>query len=306
LSSNSSEKQNLYIIITNSLQNDFIENKHIEKIKQDTPEEPWKIDYELCEEKWMEFFRDKRRTDEEKNINSFLKWIEKWMETNVLDPKSREIIHSYHKFFKYYDHRVHVDVQESERLWYKDKLTNFITDLMNKGAESNRAESRDVYEFIHLRDWHDPTGVSQRDEIINFGIHCIKGSHGAKFILPLADYIEKFKTFNQVINSNSLSSFSDTNLEHVLKTIIDNNNSSNELAKIGIFGVITNVKLKLLTFELKVVNEFKNVYVCGDLCAGFNDKGHADGLNYMKNILGVKVYNEQKFRKKFNFPKPNY
>ena len=40
-------------------------------------------------------------------------------------------------------------------------------------------------------------------------------------------------------------------------------------------------------------------------CAGFNDKGHTDGLNYMKNILGVKVYDEQKFREKFKFPKVN-
>jgi len=57
---------------------------------------------------------------------------------------------------------------------------------------------------------------------------------------------------------------------------------------------------------LNVVKKFENVYVCGDLCAGFNQKGHEDGINYMKDILNIKILDQTKFREKFNFPKINY
>ena len=291
------KKKNLFIIITNSLQNDFIGRRYIEEIKNDTTEDQWKIDYDFCTEKWTKYFKDTKKPPEKLNINDFLNW----MKNNIIDLKPKEILHSYHKFLEFYNHRVHIDIQQSERLWNDERLTNFIVDLMKKGAEANENESEDVYHFIHLRDWHDPTDIAQREELCNFGYHCIKGSHGAKFINPLAEYIGNYYTFNQIINSNSLSSFSDTNLKSILDTIIDNYNSSTEDARIGVFGVITNVKLKLLTFELKVIQGFKKVYLCGDLCAAFNQKGHNDGLNYMKNVLGVNVYNEKEFRDEFKF-----
>jgi len=118
----------------------------------------------------------------------------------------------------------------------------------------------------------------------------------------LVDYINDipYNRFTQVINSNSLSSFYETKLDFILESIIDNNNSSTEKVRIGVFGVVTDVKLKLLTFELKVVHNYKKVYVCKDLSAGFNQKGHKDGIKYMKYVLGAKVYGEDKFRKKFN------
>ena len=82
--------------------------------------------------------------------------------------------------------------------------------------------------------------------------------------------------------------------------------SSRREVKIGIFGAITDVKILLLTFELTVVKKFENVYVCGDLCAGFNQKGHEDGINYMKDNLNIKILDQTKFREKFHFPKINY
>jgi len=78
--------------------------------------------------------------------------------------------------------------------------------------------------------------------------------------------------------------------------------SSRREAKIGIFGAIINIKILLLTFELMVVKKFENVYVCGDLCAGFNQKGHEDGINYMRNNLDIKILDQTKFREKFHFP----
>ena len=55
MSNNNATKQNLNIIITNSLQNDFIEKQNIEHIKQETIEDPWKIDYDTLTDKWHEY-----------------------------------------------------------------------------------------------------------------------------------------------------------------------------------------------------------------------------------------------------------
>ena len=287
------KKQNLYIIITNSLQNDFIEKQFIEQIKKETVEDPWKIDYDSLAERWSKYFKDRERLPEKNEINDFL--------NELKDIKSKEILFSYHKFLKYYNHRVHVDVQQTEKLWNNERLPGFILQLMERSVEANKDENGDFYHFIHLRDWHDPTDAAEREEFCTFGYHCIKGSHGAQFIHPLDKCIEENDTFNHIINSNSLSSFSNTNLESILDTIIDYNHSSKEDVKIGVFGVITNIKLKLLTFEIKVIHGFKNVYVCEELSAGFNQKGHEDGLKYMKNVLGVKVYTENEFREEFKF-----
>jgi len=285
---------NLYIIITNSLQNDFIETRFIKQIKKDANEDLWKIDYDTLAERWIEYFRDRDILPEKLNINNFL--------DDLREIKSKDIKYSYHKFLNYYNHRVHVDIQQTEKLWNDERLPKFISHIMQRSAEANERRSGEVYDFIHLRDWHDPTDAGEREELCNFGYHCIKGSHGAHFIHPLDDYIEKYDTFNHIINSNSLSSFSDTKLKSILDTIRINHKVAKEDVKIGIFGVITNIKLKLLAFELKVVHNFENVYLCEELSAGFNEKGHNDGLKYMKNVLGVSVYSETKFKEEFNLP----
>lgn len=295
MSNNNVKKQNLYIIITNSLQNDFIEKQFVEQIKKHTFEDPWKIDYDTLAEQWNKYFKETEKLPEKDEINEFLNQLQ------LKDIKSREILYSYHNFLKYYNHRVHVDIQQTEKLWNDETLPRFILQFMERSAESNNIKNGDVYHFIHLRDWHDLTDPAEREELCTFGYHCIKGSHGAQFIHPLNKCIEENDTFNHIINSNSLSSFSDTNLESILDTIISNNHSSKEDVKIGVFGVITNIKLKLLTFELKVIHGFKNVYLCEELSAGFNQKGHKDGYEYMRNVLGVTVYTENEFRKEFKF-----
>ena len=298
MSDNIVKKQSLNIIITNSLQNDFIEKQNIEHIKQETIEDPWKIDYDILTDRWHEYFRECLILPDQNEVGVFL--------NKLKDIPSKDIPYSYHKFLEHYHHRVHVDIQQTEKLWSSDTLPTFILDLKKRSAEANQNKTGNVYYFIHLRDWHDPTDQAEREELCNFGYHCIKGSHGAQFISPLKEFIEEDTTFTHVINSNSLSSFSDTNLESILESIITNHQSSKEDAKIGVFGVITNIKLKLLTFELKVIHGFKNVYVCKDLSAGFNQKGHEDGLKYMENVLGVKLYNEDEFREEFQFPKVKF
>ncbi len=282
----------LNIIITCSVQNDFIEPLDIHPLGEDD----LKLGYEQVSNKWMEYFLNQNRDANEANIEKFIPWLKQ----NAISEMISAPI-SYHHILEDYKHRVHIDYDESRRLWEGDKINQFIRDLMNKASESNSNESSGVeYQCIHLRDWHDQTDETQKGEMDLFGSHCIKGTYGAKFVSPLNELIQQHHDFNVIINSNSLSSFDETDLESVLETIIKNAGSSHKEAKIGVFGVITNVKVFLLTFELMIIHRFKNVYVCGDFCAGFNKQGHETGISSMASILAANIVDQNKFREIFN------
>ena len=282
----------LNIIITSSVQNDFIEPLDIHPI----PEDGLKIGYDQVSNKWMEYFLNQNRDTSEANINQFILWLKQNATNETISGSI-----SYHHILEHFRHRVHIDDDETRRLWEGDKLSQFIRDLMNKASESNSIEASGVeYQCIHLRDWHDQTDETQKGEMDLFGPHCIKGTYGAKFISPLNELIQKHHDFNVIINSNSLSSFDETDLKSVLETVIKNAGSSYKEVKIGVFGVVTNVKVFLLTFELMVIHKFKNVYVCGDFCAGFDKQGHETGISSMANILAANIVDQNKFREIFN------
>lgn len=281
----------LNIIITCSIQNDFIEPLDNNLIAEDN----LKIGYEQVSNKWMEYFLNQNRDTSEANIDKFIQWLKENASNEPIDTPI-----SYHHILEYYRQRVHIDYDESRRLWEGDTLPQFIRDLMKKASESKLNENSGLeYQCIHLRDWHDQTDETQKGEMDLFGPHCIKGTYGAKFISPLNELIQEHHDFNVIINSNSLSSFDETDLESVLDTIIKNAGSSHKEVKIGLFGVITNVKLFLLTFELMIIHKFKNVYVCGDFCAGFSKQGHDTGISSMANILAANVVDQNKFREIF-------
>jgi len=284
-------KKRLNIIMTCSMQNDFIEP--LDDLSQS--DDKLKLDYLKSQEMWIQYFNSQDRNVNQATIDNFMTWLKKNAET-----QNGKISLSYHKILEKYKHRVHVDYDESQRIWQGGKLNQFLKDLMVKGSKALYSEnSTEEYQCIHLRDWHDPTDMLQKGELDNFGPHCMKGTYGAKFISPLDDLIKEHPEFNIIINSNSLSSFAETELESVLNTIIKNSGNSKNEVNIGIFGVITNVKIFLLAFELMVIHNYGNVSVCGDFCAGFTDQGHFEGINSMANILVANVVDHNEFRKIF-------
>ncbi|MHA1491669.1 MAG: hypothetical protein ACTSRI_18690 [Promethearchaeota archaeon] len=286
--------KDLKIIITTSFQNDFIEP--LDDLLNSQIGDNLKLDFEKCSQMWLEYFMEQEIDVQASNVNQFIKWLK----SNATS-QNINIPVSYHRILEKYKHRVHIDYDETKRLWEGEKVNQFIKDSMNKANKAFENEnSNEEYQFIHLRDWHDQTDITQKEELDLFGLHCLKGTYGAKFVSPLNELIEKYHEFNIVINSNTLSSFAETNLEFVLNTIIKNAGSSKKDIKIGIFGVITNVKIFLFVFELIVIHKFKHVYVCGDFCAGFNRQGHLVGTNNITNILGASVVSHQKFREIFN------
>lgn len=294
------KEKSVYIIITNSLQNDFLE-EDFQYVTEDFPP----LNYDTCQELWIECCNE--TTKDKSFFENLMEKAKYCAEKYALEghdlEKSEE---SYLEYIDKYRHRVHIDSIQSKRLWKDGDLEHFIKDLLETSYKANKSETaNEVYYLVHLRDWHDPTELEaiQKVELKHFGDHCIKGTHGAKFIKPLDNYIQTkdYDVFNTIINSNSLSSFTETDLDIVLEQIMATEDSSRNEVKIGIFGVVTNIKILLLTFELTVVYKYENVYVCGELSAGFNQKGHDMGIDYIEDVLNVKVCNQEKFRDEFKF-----
>jgi len=281
MSEQDTEKK-VHIIMTCSLQNDFIEKIEPSKNKQ----KEIKLSFDTCQKAWNDYFFNSKIKIEKKNVDDFLIWLKK----EKIQYEDKNVSFSYGDLIEKYKHRVHINYEETKRLWDDNKLNLFLTDLMKK-----------KYYFIHLRDWHDPTDKDQRGELDFFGNHCLKGTYGAYFVSPIKNGIKNNMEHNLIVNSNSLSSFSETKLESVLNLILNNEKSSKTKVVTGVFGVITNVKVLLLTFELMVIHGYRNVFICQDACAGFNKESHDQGIGYISGVFGAKILNQEQFRQKFNF-----
>ncbi|MFX0064368.1 MAG: cysteine hydrolase family protein [Candidatus Hermodarchaeota archaeon] len=202
---------------------------------------------------------------------------------------------------KKYNHQVHVSYEECNKFWNEDKLAKFVKRAMEVGKQSRTSgdsTKTHQYYFIHLRDWHDDTDQGQFTELKKFGSHAIKGSYGAKFVQPLHKYITENRDFNLIVNSQSLNSFVDTDLEFHLKSILRKTGYSKDQVKIGIIGVITNIKILYLVYDLAVTYGYPHVYVCEDLCAGFDPAGHEQGIKLIKDtFFDVHIQKLEDFQK---------
>ncbi|MBD3350072.1 MAG: isochorismatase family protein [Candidatus Lokiarchaeota archaeon] len=200
-----------------------------------------------------------------------------------------------------FGHKVHLNYEETQRLWgLNNEMDKFINDMMRTAAIANSNDDDfKEYHFIHIRDWHDNSDREQLSELKVFGDHCIKGTHGAKFISPMDDLIKENLRFNLIVNSNSLNSFVHTNLDKNLKSIIESCGCDMKNVYIGIIGVVTNIKILFLAYDLSVTYQFPNVFLCTDLTAGFNKDGHDKGLELINNVALAQTQNLNDFRQKF-------
>jgi nicotinamidase-related amidase len=150
-------------------------------------------------------------------------------------------------------------------------------------ANNNNDDNKE-YHLIHIRDWHDNSDKNQLPELIHFGNHCIKGTHGSKFISPMDELIEQNLAFNLVVNSNSLNSFIDTNLEKNLCSMIESCGVDKSNVYIGIIGFVTNVKILFLAYDLSITYKYPNVFLCEDLTDAFDRNSHITGLALIRAV----------------------
>jgi len=201
---------------------------------------------------------------------------------------------------KKYGHKIHIDANETNRIW-KNGLKEFAIDMIAKADVVNKQNADTSYHFLHLRDYHDNTDLTQRAELDYFGNHCIRGTHGVKFVEPLDELITKNLSFNLAVNSNSINSFVGTNLAEDLEAIRESCGCDKIDTQIGIIGLITNVKVMFLAYDLSITYGYPNVFLCKDLCAGFDKMGHDRGIELISAVNLARVQNIDEFRKQFGF-----
>lgn len=277
-----------------SMQNDYIEpiDPTLRKLCTGAKN---KLSYKDCLQYWLQYNRNQKDSFKGKSLNSFLAWLSK------KDSQS-DFSASYIPIIERYKHRMHIDMEETDRLWKGDKLRNFLKEVSAFGAaENKKPHSQFEYQCIHLRDWNDNLSANNMEahKLNQFGLYCLKSTHGSYFVPEVYNNIRDYPENNLVINSNSLSSFKNTNLEEIFNLIIKNAGSSKKEVKIGIMGAVTNIKIYFLIYELINLYDLKNIYVCSDYTAGFDKEGHQKGLDDIREILGAAILESEEFDREF-------
>lgn len=279
----------LNIIISVSCQND-----HLEALSDDIripKDSDLNMSYEGCELMWTDYFNSSKQSPYSSDILDFIAWLR-----DNMFIKANTKGQSYERVIEKYRHRAHIDSSETDRFWQNGDFETFIKNVSEHiSAEQN---SSNIFHLVHLRKWFDISEFGINRNIDHLGIHCLKGTHGARFVKPLEEIIEAHPQHNTIANSNSLSSFKDTDLDFLIRSLQKNNNISKTDINIGIVGVVTNIKIFLLVYELMVIYGFKNVFVCEDFVAAYNQKSHIRGIFDMRSIFGTKVVSHKEFNEK--------
>ena len=143
---------------------------------------------------------------------------------------------------------------------------------------------RDGWTVVFLRDYHDPDDK----EFEMFPIHCVAGSPETRIVLELARFTALPKSV--VVNKTRYSGFFGTYLDRFLRE-----ENPDELI---VVGVCTDICVLFTVADLRM-RDYK-VTVPEDCVETFDALGHQAEkvnkcvLNYMRNILGVKIVNSKK------------
>lgn len=125
---------------------------------------------------------------------------------------------------------LHIGYEEARRILSEKVEDGPVTTVMD-WAYHTAPEDLNI---IHIRDWHNPDDLLQKDHLEQFGKHCIQNTEGAEFvfaksILPTRKH--------HIVNASGLNDFVDTDLEELLSTY------KNEPVKVGLMGVWTEAKI---------------------------------------------------------------
>lgn len=181
---------------------------------------------------------------------------------------------------------LHIGFYETTRLlganWEKGPLISFLKACYKSAGDLS---------IIHMRDWHDPSDPLQQKELAKYGSHCIKDTWGAQFIWESKKIFHK-KENVYVINSKKILTATEPEFANLIKRLIDK--TPKEDVKIGIIGVLTNIKVAQMAIALQGIYDINNIAVCSALTASNNIRRHFQGLDDLSNIYGVKVFDSIK------------
>ena len=76
---------------------------------------------------------------------------------------------------------LHVGYSEATRLLGPEPAAGPLAQLIQWA----RGLPSDAIDLVHIRDWHDADDPAQREHLVRFGAHCIKGTVGARLVLEM-------------------------------------------------------------------------------------------------------------------------
>src|SRR5690349_2490308 len=109
---------------------------------------------------------------------------------------------------------LHVGYSESTRLLGPEPAAGPLAQLI----EWARGLSSDAMDLVHIRDWHDANDPAQREHLVRFGAHCIKGTIGARLVLEMDEWAEAAPN-ECIVDSITLNDLEGTDLEEQLDRI---------------------------------------------------------------------------------------
>lgn len=182
---------------------------------------------------------------------------------------------------------LHIGYYESVRLlgteWKKGPLIKFLQFCHGKQAKD--------LSIIHMRDWHNPKDPLQKYELEKYGPHCMENTWGAKFVWEAKGLLPE-KTNAHILNSKKIMTATEPEFVKLFKKVIGN--TPKEEIKIGIIGVLTNIKVQQMAIGLQGLFDINNIAICSALCASNNVRRHFQGLDDLSNLYGVKVFDSIK------------
>ena len=105
---------------------------------------------------------------------------------------------------------LHIGFEESRRLMGEDPKDGPVALTMRWAYQ----QPEEKLTIVHIRDWHDPKDLFQREHFRQFGEHCVAESEGAMFAFTPTDLDRPV----HIINSPGLNDFVGTNLANIFKT----------------------------------------------------------------------------------------
>lgn len=176
--------------------------------------------------------------------------------------------------------RLHVGYQGAIKLRGEPEKgePDFFIETVSRFFNDKIRGSQDISVIID-EDWH-PKSCG---EFPVFGVHCVKGSDGAKLPGILEDYRRHSRTY--IIRANSINIASDARYEKTLMEVCGNIKTSN--IRVGVMGVWTHVKVEYLLFNLHTLWPqffFDQMAVCEPLCASPREKFHKAAIEKFKTF----------------------
>jgi hypothetical protein len=182
---------------------------------------------------------------------------------------------------------LHIGFYETIRVlgtdWKKGPLINFLKSCYKKEARN--------LNVINVRDWHNLNDPTQKHELATYGPHCIENTWGAKFIWENKNLLPN-KDNAYIVNSKKILTASEPVFSKTLLKVIGN--TKKEDIRIGIIGVLTNIKVAEMSIALQGFYDINEIAICSALTASNNIRRHFQALDDLSNFYGVTVFDSIK------------